>query len=149
MIRSGHILPAVVISFGLLAPTVAPADDVPETANLFACAIQALVECPAGGTCAPTTHEASNAPALIYVYMSEGVITGREPSGALRVSKINDSRPVGDMLILQGNDLDEEGHLGAAGWTMAIDRESGRLSMSVSADQVVFAAFGVCEAPPS
>jgi hypothetical protein len=65
----------------------------------------------------------------------------------MRISKIESTHPVGEMLILQGNDLDEEGHLGAAGWTMAIDRASGRLSMSVSADKVVFALHGICEAP--
>jgi hypothetical protein len=143
-------LSAVLMCLGAGLPTVVGAqEEEPVAADLFACATQTLIECPSTGSCAPTTHDATNAPAIIYVYMSDGYIAGREPSGLVRVSKINDARPVGDMLILQGNDLDEEGHLGAAGWTMAIDRDSGHMSLSVSADGVVFAIFGVCEAPPS
>jgi hypothetical protein len=149
MQRAHKTFLAAVLSAGILSPTlIAAEDDVPVAADLFACATQRLIECSPSGTCAETTHEATNAPNIIYVYLAEKYITGREPSGLVRISEIRDAKPVGDQLILQGNDLDEEGHLGAAGWTMAIDRESGRLSMSVSADGVVFAIFGVCEAPP-
>jgi hypothetical protein len=144
--KTSHV---ALLAAGMLLPTIVAADDdVPVAADLFTCATQKLVECPSAGTCAQTTHEATNAPAIIYVYLAEKYITGREPSGLVRISEISDARYVGEQLILQGNDLDEEGHLGAAGWTMAIDRDSGRLSMSVSADGVVFAIFGVCEAPP-
>jgi hypothetical protein len=134
---------------GAVLPSMAGADDdIPVAADLLACVTQTLIECPSSGICAETTHEATNAPAIIYVYLKENYITGREPSGLVRISEIGDARPVGDQLILQGNDLDEAGQLGAAGWTMAIDRDSGRMSMSVSADKVIFAIFGVCEAPP-
>ena len=139
----------VLLSIGMLSPALASADDdVPDNADFFACATQTIVECSVSGTCEQTTHEAANAPALIYVYLAENYITGREPSGLVRVSEIEMAKPVGDQLILQGNDLDEAGQLGAAGWTMTIDRESGRMSRSISADTVVFAVFGVCEAPP-
>lgn len=144
------LLPLFLLSVSMLLPTLASADDdVPDAADLFACATQTLIECSAAGTCEETTHETANAPALIYVYLAENYITGREPSGLVRVSEIREAKSVGDQLILQGNDLDEEGRLGAAGWTMTIDRESGRMNMSVSADTVVFAIFGVCEAPPA
>jgi hypothetical protein len=149
-IKPQNLMNAALLSCAMALPAMAWAeDDEPVTADLFACATQTLVECPSSGDCQTVAHADSNAPAIIYVYMADGYIAGREPGGSVRVSKIIEARPVGDELILQGNDLEEGGRLGAAGWTMTIDRESGRMSMSVSADQVVFAIFGVCEAPPT
>lgn len=99
------------------------------------CAVIQVVECSAGGDCSPVQPEVANIPRFLKINFKKKIISATEDSGIKDVTQIKNIGHVSGKMILQGS---ENGR----GWTMVISEETGKMSATVSDDQVGFVVFG-------
>ena len=109
----------------------------------FLCATIKVVECIDGGKCEEVLPEEVGAPEFmrINVKKKELLVEGHEP-GRDEIHYIGE---LGTSLILQGTDeaAGEEGREGL-GWTVSIEKTTGRMSAAASGRQTAFIVFGAC-----
>ena len=99
------------------------------------CAVIKVVECGAGGECYPVQPEVANIPRFLKINFKKKTISATEDSGRKGVTQIKNIEHANGKTILQGS---ENGR----GWTMVISEETGKMSATVSDDQVGFVVFG-------
>jgi len=99
------------------------------------CAVIQVVECGAGGECYPVQPEVANIPRFLKINFKKKTISATEDSGRKEVTKIKNIEHANGKVVLQGS---ENGR----GWTMVISEETGKMSATVSDDQVGFVVFG-------
>jgi hypothetical protein len=99
------------------------------------CAVIQVVECPAGGDCYPVQPEVANIPRFLKINFKKKIISATEDSGIKDTTQIKNIEHANGKMILQGS---ENGR----GWTMVISEETGKMSATVSDDQVGFVVFG-------
>ena len=104
------------------------------------CAVIQVVECGAGGDCYPVQPEIANIPRFLKINFKNKTISTTEESGRKDTSRIKNIERAKGNLILQGS---ENGR----GWTMVISEETGKMSATVSDDQVGFVVFGASTTP--
>ena len=104
------------------------------------CALIEINECAAGGDCQRVTAEDINIPQFFTVDVKAKKVYGTNPDGTVRSTDIERMEHVNGRLILQGG---EEGK----GWTLAIDEETGKMSLAVAGEEAGFVIFGACIAP--
>jgi hypothetical protein len=75
----------------------------------------------------------------MFVDFKKKTITGTEADGDKVVSPIRNQETTDSALILQGIE-------NKRGWSMAIDRQSGEMSVSSTGPDVDFIIFGACTA---
>jgi hypothetical protein len=99
------------------------------------CAVIQIVECEAGGDCYPVQPEVANIPRFLKINFKKKTISATEETGRKGVTQIKNIDHVNGNMILQGS---ENGR----GWTMVISEDTGKMSATVSDDQVGFVVFG-------
>jgi hypothetical protein len=99
------------------------------------CAVIQVVECGAGGDCYPVQPEIANIPRFLKINFENKTIAGTEENGKKEVTKIKNFERTNGNMVLQGS---ENGR----GWTMVISEQTGKVSATVSDDQVGFIIFG-------
>ena len=99
------------------------------------CAVIQVVECAGGGECYPVQPEVANIPRFLKINFKKKTISATEDSGRKEVTKIKNIEHANGKVVLQGS---ENGR----GWTMVISEETGKMSATVSDDQVGFVVFG-------
>ena len=99
------------------------------------CAVIQIIECGAGGDCNPVQPEVAGIPRFLKINFKKKIISATEDSGRKDVTHIKNIDHVYGKMILQGS---ENGR----GWTMVISEETGKMSATVSDDQVGFVVFG-------
>ena len=99
------------------------------------CAVIQIIECEAGGDCNSVEPEVAGIPRFLKINFKEKIISATEESGIKDVTKIKNIEHAKGKMILQGS---ENGR----GWTMVISEETGKMSATVSDDQVGFVVFG-------
>jgi hypothetical protein len=132
---------AMLLCFTLFAPGNASAKDkIDGSANLI-CAAFDVSACLVGGKCARGEARSFDMPEFMNVDFKKKVIHATYDVGSDKTasSAIKNSEVSGNQLILQGV---ENNH----GWTMAINKESGRMSIAVVGDEVNYSIFGACKA---
>jgi hypothetical protein len=132
---------AMLLCFTLFAPGNASAkDEIDGSANLL-CAAFDVSACLEGGKCARGEARSFDMPEFMNVDFNKKMIhaTYDAESDKTANSPIKNSEVSGNQLILQGV---ENNH----GWTMAINRVNGRMSLAVVGDEVSFSIFGACKA---
>ncbi len=106
------------------------------TANLICSSID-TVECSGDGSCFQGRAEDINLPQFFRLHFDEMVVRRKTPEGNERSSKIDTLRHDAGELILQGV---EEG----LAWSMVIDEDVGRMTLSAASDDTAFVIFGAC-----
>jgi len=132
---------AVLLGITLFASSNASAKDEIDGSTNLICAAFDVMACLEGGKCARGEARSFEMPEFMNVDFKNKVVhaTYDAESEKTANSPIKNSEISGNQLILQGV---ENNH----GWTMAINRESGRMSLAVVGHEVSFSIFGACKA---
>jgi len=93
------------------------------------------IECEVAGKCLAGTAESVNLPQFLRVDVQNKKISAADKSG--RETAIRYLERANGRLIMQGVQ-------GGRGWTMVISEETGKMSGTVSEDEVGFVIFGAC-----
>jgi hypothetical protein len=128
-----------VILTGLMGMTTsAMAADFDGSKSLI-CASQAANECIAGKHCGHVAPASINIPDFFDINVKDKVITGTAAKTPIERVEHLDGK-----LVLQGADDGVEGVRDGIGWTMTIDEESGKMSLSALGDGFAVVVFGAC-----
>ena len=106
------------------------------SANLI-CAVIDAIECQADGSCFQGRASDINLPQFFYLQFDEMVVKRKTPDGEERNSKIDSLRHDAGELIIQGV---EEG----LAWSLLLDEEVGRMTLTASKDDLGYVIFGAC-----
>jgi hypothetical protein len=101
------------------------------------CAVIEVFDCQAGGDCQRGTAESVNLPQFVKVNFVEKTLSTSEQGERKSVTPITHAERVDGNMILQGVE-------GSRAWSMVIDKETGKISATVSDHQVGFVVFGAC-----
>jgi hypothetical protein len=140
-IRTRVLSASILFGVTLFASSSASAkDEIDGSANLI-CAAFDVMACLDGGICSRGEARSFEMPEFMNVDFKDKVVhaTYDAASDKTANSPIKNSETSGNQLILQGV---ENNH----GWTIAIHRETGRMSLAVVGDEVSFSIFGACKA---
>ena len=103
----------------------------------FLCALLDLNSCEAEAGCQAETPDSVDIPRFLFVDAKQGAISGTRPGGKLLSTKIERTRTLGNLLVLEGAEA-------ALSWTVTVEQISGRMSLSAAGDGVGFVVFGAC-----
>jgi hypothetical protein len=135
------LIAAVLLGITLFASSNASAkEEFDGSANLI-CAAFDVMACLEGGKCARGEARSFEMPEFMTVDFKNKEVHATYDAESKKTanSPIKNSEISGNQLILQGVENDH-------GWTMAINRESGRMSLAVVGYEVSFSIFGACKA---
>ena len=108
------------------------------TASLV-CATVDVVACTDGPVCMQGQAHTFDLPSFMFVDFENKVIRATDESGHKEVSPIRNFEQTKKQMILQG----VENH---RGWSLAIDRQTGRMTVTSAGPDVSFMIFGSCTA---
>jgi len=140
-IRIKVVSAAVLLGITLFASSSVSAKvEIDGSANLI-CAAFDVMACVDGVRCSRGEARSFEMPEFMSVDFKKKTVHATYDSESEKTanSPIKNSEISGNQLILQGV---ENNH----GWTMAINRESGRMSLAVVGHEVSFSIFGACKA---
>ncbi len=137
----GKLFAVILVSIFFLAPYGALAADF-DGSKPFLCAVTEVVECDEENGCSEGTLESMDIPQFVKVDLKRKKISAksRKESKEKREAKIIHSVRADGALIMQGTQ-------GVRGWSMVVGEKSGKMSASVSEDNVGFILFGACTKP--
>ena len=131
-----YILNALLVVTGLSLTTFAQASEF-DGAKPLICASIESVECIAGGDCRVGTAESIQVPQFLRVDFEGKAITADRADGSKLNTTITSVNTLADRTILQGIESD-------LGWSISIAKDTGKMSVSVSGNEIAFIVFGVC-----
>jgi hypothetical protein len=132
MSKSAAIRMAIAIS---LAPLQVVAAGKFDGSVPLLCVPIEIVECEAGGKCSNSTAEGVNLPQFIKVNFKEKTLSATQEGGPTAPIKYVE-REYGRMIMHGGQN--------GRGWSVVISEETGKMSATVTEDQVGFVIFGAC-----
>ena len=103
------------------------------------CSSVDVVGCTDGGTCLHGHARDFDLPDFIFVDFGKKIVRSTDADGDKDTSRIRSRESTEHELILQGF----ENH---QGWTLAIDREDGGMTLTSTGRDVSFMIFGACTA---
>ena len=103
----------------------------------FLCALLDLNSCAADSGCQAETPDSVDIPRFLFVDAKQGTVSGTRPGGRLLSTRIERTRTLGSLLVLEGAEA-------ALSWTVTVEQSSGRMSLSAAGDGVGFVLFGAC-----
>lgn len=101
------------------------------------CAVTNTVSCDTMGDCRKGPANAVNLPVFMRFHPEDKIVESAKGGGERRTSKISSVSSKDDLMVFLGED-------GASGWSVAINRSSGSLSGTISADGMGYLIFGSC-----
>ncbi len=107
-----------------------------EQAGPWLCVPIEEVECESTGECQSNMFESLNLPQFIKVDLAAKRVSGMEDKQE-EVAAIQHIEQLDGRFILQGAQ-------NGRGWSLVIVEETGRMTLSVSGEEVAFLAFGAC-----
>lgn len=110
-----------------------------EGPNNIVCAALDVVGCVDGQGCVEGEARAFDLPQFIFVDFENKQVRGTEEGGHQEVSPIKNLETTEKQVIIQG----VENH---RGWTAAIDRQTGRMTLTSAGADVSFMISGACTA---
>jgi len=129
---------ALALCIGLTISGVASASEIDGTSNLICAAID-VVGCENGPGCIEGQARFFDLPEFMFVDFGQKLVRATKESGHKQVSPIKNFEKTESQLILQGI----ENH---RGWSVAIDRQTGRMSVTLAGPDLSFMIFGACTA---
>ena len=140
-IRKRMALDALAMGLGLTTTLLsggASAAGFDSKANLVCAAID-VVGCVNGPGCVEGQARTFELPEFFFVDFKNKVVRGTEEGRQQEVSRIRNFDVTEKQVILQG----VENH---RGWSIAIDRQNGRMTLTSAGADVSFMIFGACTA---
>jgi len=129
---------AVLAGMMLFAAGSASAAEPFDGKSNFICAAQGVSACVDGAVCSRGQARDFEMPDFMMVDFKDKVIRAFYDADKEATSSIKNMEASGSQLILQGVENDH-------GWSMAVHRESGRMSVGVAGHEVSFTIFGACK----
>ncbi len=128
----------LLLSFIFFAPQLVLASDF-DGSKPFLCAVTEAIECDEDNGCSEVTVENMDIPQFIRVDSKKKMISAEVVSSKREKKKtaIKHLERINGKMILQGAE-------GGRGWSMVVGESSGKMSASISEDQVGFLLFGAC-----
>jgi hypothetical protein len=125
----------LVLGLGLVssAPAATPFDG---SAPLI-CALIEVMDCVPGADCQRGAPESVSLPQFVKLNFSEKTLSTTEVAQKQEATPIKHLEPFDSRLILQGVE-------GGRAWSLIIAKDTGKMSATVSDDQVGFVIFGAC-----
>jgi len=125
------------ITLGLLASTAYGLD----TSKPLLCAVIEVQECIDGAGCNEVLPETVNVPTFLRINIKrkELIITDQRP-----ISKITNIGEVENRIVLQGIEDGLPDKTDGGGWTISINKETGRMVASAAGEQFGLTLFGAC-----
>jgi hypothetical protein len=137
------IIHTVLFAVCLLQAGLTVAGDFDGSKTLL-CANQLVNECLPAQPCRMVAPQSVNLPDFFTVDAGNKVLTGKHDGGIDASTPVERLEHLDGKLILQGADNGIEGVPDGNGWTMVIDENTGKMSMTASGDGFVIVAFGAC-----
>lgn len=138
MKKCNFLLTALAVALATLVASGASAGGFDGSVNLV-CSSVDVVGCTDGPTCLQARARDFALPDFLFVDFAKKVVRGTEASGLKQTSPIKSSERSEHQLVLQGF---ENHH----GWTLAIARADGRMTLTSTGPDVSFMIFGACTA---
>lgn len=129
----GKSLPCV-LAFLLSVVSVGAAEE-----NVRLCALTRAYECAMGGECGELTIEEMDLPRFVRIDLDKSSIISLDRKVKRDDTRISQIKDLEGMTVLQGVEQ--------RGWSIALGKESGNLTLSASGDGHGFLVFGVCMNP--
>jgi len=104
------------------------------------CATIETFECGSDIECQRGTAQSINLPQFLKIDFKEKKISGIRESGEVLTTEIENMERSDGKLVLQGTQNNK-------GWSMLINEATGKMTITVSDDQVGFMVFGACINP--
>ena len=123
------------ISFGLVAFSAA-AKDISNAQN-FICAPTIAHQCSAGENCSSGSPGSVDIPQFFRIDLKKRTVIGEDANTEKRTSKISNVDNGKNVLILQGTQL-------GRGWSAIINKSTGNMVVTASADNMAITLFGAC-----
>jgi len=123
-----------IVALSLAAACSSMAADFDDT-KLLLCAPVEAVDCTPGSPCQVGTPEQIGAPRFIRIDFGKKLVVGTQRDSPITSIEKNESQ-----LLVQGTEL-------GYGWAIAIDRQGGRMSATLTDREGVFVLFGECTSP--
>ncbi len=101
-----------------------------------------------GGQTKPFDPQSVGLPRAFLIDFDSNRILPTKDSVVRRQAKIKRSEHVENKMILQGADDGVEGVDDGIGWSMAVEKNSGRFVISAAGDKVGYIVFGRCKPKP-
>ena len=120
----------VLISLPLLAAPALAADF--DGSKPLLCATQAAVDCSRGDDCASGLPEDVGAPTFMRIDLAKKAVIGPKTTSDILLQDKS-----GKQLLLQGRE-------GGFGWTIAVDQQSGELTVSLTNRNGAYVLYGAC-----
>jgi hypothetical protein len=126
----------VLVSGALIVSAALPASAGDfDGSKLLICAPVEAMDCAAGDGCEKNSPDDVGAPAFIRIDVGKKAVIGPK-----RTSPIQFLEKTDQQLVLQGTEL-------GYGWTVVLDQESGKMSITLASRDGVFVLFGACTVP--
>jgi len=104
------------------------------------CATIETLECGSGIECQWGTAQSINLPQFLKIDFKEKKISGTRENGEMLTTEIENMERSDGKMVLQGTQ-------NSKGWNMLINEATGKMTITVSDDQVGFVVFGACTTP--
>jgi hypothetical protein len=101
------------------------------------CAVIEVRECAAGGECQRGDAESVNLPPFVKIDVAQKVLSTTETAAEQRTTPIRHVEYLDGQLTLQGGE-------GRRAWSLIIAEGTGKLTATITDDQVGFVIFGAC-----
>jgi hypothetical protein len=99
------------------------------------CAVLQVIECEAGTECQQGSAESVNLPPFVKVDVPRKMLSTTEAAAEQRTSPIRHVEQLDGQLILQGGE-------GQRAWSLIIADSTGKLTATITDDQIGFVIFG-------
>ena len=130
----------VLVCILFLASGTANAKETFDGSSNFICAAISVMGCLDVATCKKGEARTFDLPEFMTIDFKKKIVHASYDNGATEVeSPIKNYEKTGTQLVLQGI---ENGH----GWSMAIHRDNGRMSLAVVGEEVSYSMYGACKA---
>lgn len=94
-------------------------------------------DCEPGGNCIRGLADDINAPEFIFLDFKKSIARTTKASGEERTVKIGTTTQDNGSLILNGVQL-------GLGWSLAIEQETGHMTLTIAGNEVAIVVFGAC-----
>ena len=130
------ILLCLAVTVVLFGAVTAFADEAIDGKNPLICATIEAIDCSPGEKCEKGLPEDIGAPQFLRIDFANKKIVGPKRTTEIRMMERND-----EQITLQGYELD-------MGWTLSLDRSTGKMAITLAGSDVAFVVFGACTPLP-
>ena len=125
----------IIATLFMTVASIAAAEDSFDGTKTLLCASIEAMDCTPGEQCEKGTPEEIGAPQFLRIDFAKKEIIGPKRTTVIQRMEKGD-----EQLTLQGSEV-------GMGWTLALDRITGKMTVTLAGGEQAFVIFGVCTVP--